>query len=48
VILESVLKKIFLKESLTTLGFALILAAITAFIFGDKIVAVLGLGTLKI
>ena len=48
VILESVLKKIFLKESLTTLGFALILAAITAFIFGDKIVAVLGLRTLKI
>jgi hypothetical protein len=48
VALESVFRKIFLKESLTTLGFALILAAITAFIFGDKIIAILSLGALRI
>jgi hypothetical protein len=48
VVLESIFSNFFLKESFTTLGFAVILAAIIAFIWGGKIIAVLGLGVLII
>ena len=48
VALESVFRKIFFKESLTALGLSFFLAAMATFVWGDKIINILGLGVLKI
>lgn len=48
VVAESIFMKIFFKESLTAFGFAFFLAAIIALVWGDKIVAILNLGALRI
>lgn len=48
VILELILRKIFLRESRTTFGLAFLLAAITTFVFGAKLVDILGLGVFRI
>lgn len=48
VVLMSVFRGLFLKESYTTLGWPFILAALIVFLWGDKLIQILGLGVLKI